>query len=95
MNKTKLIKQGVYLEYVTLVWNIIGVLLLIFIAPSTHSVALIAFGFDTLLEIGASIIVIWELTGIAESRQKVALRYLSIAFFLLGLYLLIQSIYNL
>jgi len=90
-----LLRQGKLLEYATLGWNIMGVVVLIFITPNAHSVALIAFGFDTLLEIGASTIVIWELNGTNGERQKRALRLLSIAFFLLGVYLLIQSTFNL
>lgn len=95
MDHQKLVKKGIYLEYATLTWNIAGVILLGWIAPAVHSVALIAFGFDTLLEIGASMVVIWELTGVPGSRQKRALIYLSISFLILGLYLLVQSGYNL
>ena len=95
MNNTKSISLGINLEYATLAWNIIGVFLLSVIAPTSHSVALIAFGFDTLLEIGASTVVIWELSGMPGSRQKKGLKYLSIAFLCLGIYLSIQSSYNL
>jgi len=95
MIDNKSINRGINLEYATLAWNVVGVILLSVIAPSTRSVALIAFGFDTLLEIGASTVVIWELTGKPGSRQKKALKYLSIAFLCLGLYLSIQSSYNL
>jgi divalent metal cation (Fe/Co/Zn/Cd) transporter len=61
----------------------------------THSVALIAFGFDTMLEIGASTIVIWELNGNNAKRQKMGLKLLSISFFLLGIYLITQCTFNL
>ncbi len=62
---------------------------------ATHSVALIAFGFDTMLEIGASTIVIWELNGNNAKRQKMGLKLLSISFFLLGIYLITQCAFNL
>lgn len=94
MEFSSLLRQGKFLEYVTLGWNIIGVAVIFSIAPQAHSVALIAFGFDTLLEIGASTIVIWELNGTGGKRQKPALRLLSIAFFVLGIYLVIQSTLN-
>lgn len=58
MYNQRYIKIGILLEYSTFAWNIIGVILLVLIVPQTHSVALIAFGFDTLLEIGASTVVI-------------------------------------
>jgi divalent metal cation (Fe/Co/Zn/Cd) transporter len=89
-----LLRQGKLLEYATLGWNIIGVFVLILAIRSSRSLALIGFGFDTLLEIGASIIVIWELNGIGGKRQKIALTLLSLSFFLLGIYILVQSLSN-
>ena len=50
-----------------------------------HSVALAAFGLDSLLEIGASTIVPWELSSIGgATRQARGLRLLSGAFLALG-----------
>jgi divalent metal cation (Fe/Co/Zn/Cd) transporter len=94
MNNSLLLRRGKLLEYATLGWNIIGVIVLAMVAPVANSVALIAFGFDTLLEIGASTIVIWELNGASSKRQKPALRLLSTAFLTLGFYLVIQSTLN-
>jgi divalent metal cation (Fe/Co/Zn/Cd) transporter len=90
-----LLRKGKYLEYATLGWNVIGVLVLIIAVRGINSIALIGFGFDTLLEIGASIIVIWELNETGDKRQTLGLTLLSIAFFSLGIYILIQSILNL
>ncbi|HMG82640.1 MAG TPA: cation transporter [Ferruginibacter sp.] len=89
-----LLRKGKFLEYATLGWNVIGVFVLIMAVRNIHSIALIGFGFDTLLEIGASIIVIWELNGTGDKRQRVGLRSLSIAFFALGIYIFIQSVAN-
>ena len=61
-------RAGIALEVVTLLWNIVGVVLLAFLAYRSASVALLAFGLDSLIEIGASIVVIWELSG-AEVHQ--------------------------
>ncbi|HTB52328.1 MAG TPA: cation transporter [Ferruginibacter sp.] len=90
-----LLQKGKLLEYATLGWNIIGIVVLITAVRGIHSIALIGFGFDTLLEIGASIVVIWELNETEKKRQKIGLQLLSIAFFALGVYILIQSILNL
>jgi divalent metal cation (Fe/Co/Zn/Cd) transporter len=91
---TSLLRKGKLLEYATLAWNIIGVLVLIIAVRNSRSIALIGFGFDTLLEIGASIIVIWELNGVGSKRQRVGLSLLSVLFSLLGIYILLQSISN-
>lgn len=95
MPSLSLLRQGKFLEYATLCWNIIGVVVIFNIAPMVHSVALIGFGFDSLLEIGASIIVLWELNENVGKRRKRALQLLSISFFSLGVYILIQNIFKL
>jgi hypothetical protein len=41
--------------------NVVGVVVLAITAVSARSVALAGFGLDSLIEIGASIVVIWEL----------------------------------
>ena len=46
--------RGFSLEYVTLGWNLIGVVILAIAAISLKSVALAGFGLDSLIEIGAS-----------------------------------------
>ncbi len=90
-NATKLLQRGINLEYATLGWNVLGVAVLAWTAPAAHSVALVGFGFDTLLEIGASTVVLWELRGTGGTRQARGLRLLSGAFLVLGLYLLAQT----
>jgi divalent metal cation (Fe/Co/Zn/Cd) transporter len=60
-------------------------------AVSARSVALAGFGLDSLIEIGASVVVVWELTGTGESRQRQALRLIGGAFALLALHLLVQG----
>jgi len=39
-------------------------------ALRSHSVALAGFGLDSLIEIGASTVVLWELAGTGEKRQR-------------------------
>lgn len=63
----------------------LGVAVLAGVAPAAHSVALVGFGFDTLLEIGVSTVVLWELRGTGGTRQARGLRLLSGAFLVLGL----------
>jgi divalent metal cation (Fe/Co/Zn/Cd) transporter len=76
---------------VTLAWNVAGVAVLGVLAYWEASVALLAFGLDSLIEIGASTVVIWELRGQGAARQRSALRLIGWAFVLLATYLLVQS----
>ncbi|MFG2125367.1 cation transporter [Streptomyces sp. NPDC048710] len=86
-----LVRRGLALEYATLSWNVIGTVVLAVAAITARSVALAGFGLDSLIEIGASIVVIWELSGTGEDRQRRALKLIGVGFALLAVYLLVQS----
>jgi divalent metal cation (Fe/Co/Zn/Cd) transporter len=88
----RLLRLGFALEWFTLAWNVVGVTLLAWLAVRSASVALAGFGLDSLIEIGASIVVIWELSGSGEARQRRALRLIGVAFLALAAYLLAQSV---
>jgi divalent metal cation (Fe/Co/Zn/Cd) transporter len=89
--RTRLVRRGFALEYATLGWNLIGIAILAVAAISAKSVALAGFGLDSLIEMGASTVVIWELSGSGQARQRFALRLIGIAFAALAVYLLVQS----
>jgi divalent metal cation (Fe/Co/Zn/Cd) transporter len=86
-----LLRRGRVLEGITLGWNVAGIAVLAVAAVAARSVALAGFGLDSLIEIGASIVVLWELSGTGEDRQRRALRLIGGAFLALALYLTVQS----
>ncbi|QMU76892.1 cation transporter [Streptacidiphilus sp. PB12-B1b] len=90
-DRSRLLRRGFALEYATLSWNVVGIVVLTVAAVSARSVALAGFGLDSLIEIGASTVVIWELSGAGVDRQRRALRLIGGAFALLAFYLLAQS----
>jgi divalent metal cation (Fe/Co/Zn/Cd) transporter len=85
------LRRGFVLEYVTLGWNVVGIVILTIAAVSARSVALAGFGLDSLIEIGASTVVLWELSGTGEHRQRRALRLVGGGFGLLAVFLVVQS----
>ena len=89
--RSALLRRGFALEYMTLAWNVAGIVVLAIAAISARSVALAGFGLDSLIEIGASTVVIWELSGTGEERQRRGLRLIGYAFAALAVYLLVQS----
>jgi divalent metal cation (Fe/Co/Zn/Cd) transporter len=89
--RAALLRRGFALEYVTLAWNVVGIFVLAIAAFLARSVALAGFGLDSLIEIGASTVVIWELSGAGEERQRRGLRLIGYAFAALAVYLLVQS----
>lgn len=86
-----LLKRGLYLEYLTLGWNVVGAAFIIVAAVKARSVALAGFGLDSLIEIFASAIVVWQLTNVGHDRERTALRLIGGAFFALALYVLVQA----
>ena len=91
LDHDRLLRTGFVLEWITLAWNVVGVVVLAFLAITSASTALAGFGLDSFIEIGASTVVLWELSGSGAKRQKRALRLIGVAFLLLALYLLAES----
>lgn len=91
MTTTVLLRRGVVLERITLAWNVVGIVVLGVAAVMARSVALGGFGLDSLVEIGASTVVLWELTGTGATRQRRALRLIGAAFLILATYIAVQS----
>jgi divalent metal cation (Fe/Co/Zn/Cd) transporter len=89
----RLLRRGFVLEGFTLGWNVVGVVVLAIAAVRARSVALAGFGLDSLVEIGASTVVIWELSGSGEHRQRRAVRLIGVAFVVLAIYISVQSVY--
>lgn len=90
--RVALLRRGRALEAGTLAWNVAGLAVLAVAALRARSVALAGFGLDSLIEIGASTVVLWELAGVGEQRQRRALRLIGVAFAALAGYLAVQTI---
>lgn len=89
--RERLLDRGRKLEAATLGWNVIGVFVLAYAAIQAKSVALAGFGIDSLIEIGASTVVLWELADVNAERQPRAMHLIGVAFVGLAVYLGIQS----
>jgi divalent metal cation (Fe/Co/Zn/Cd) transporter len=89
--RSELLRHGLRLEYATLGWNVVGLAVLAVAAVAARSVALAGFGLDSLMEIGASVVVVWELSGADAARERRALRLIGIAFLALAAYLALQA----
>ena len=87
----RLLRRGVILEYATLWWNVVGVAVLGVLAARARSVALLGFGLDSLIEVGASTVVLWELGGEDPRRERRALGLIAWGFVSISLYLAVQS----
>jgi len=90
-DRHRLVRRGLALEYATLGWNVVGVVVVGIAALDAHSVALAGFGLDSLIEVFASVVVVWELTDAGEAREQRALRFIGLAFFALAVYIVAQA----
>jgi divalent metal cation (Fe/Co/Zn/Cd) transporter len=88
-----LARRGLRLEYATLGWNVVGSGVVLAAAAFARSVALAGFGLDSLIEIVASLVVVWQLKGAQRHREGRALRIIGFAFLLLAAYIAAQSSY--
>jgi len=99
MNVDRLYKRGLCLEYFTVGYNILEAIVSIVFGSIAGSIALIGFGLDSIVESLSGLVLIWRLrqhgkiSEEAEERiEKRAARFVAITFFILGAYVLFESI---
>lgn len=89
-----LLRHGLRLEYTTLGWNVVGCVIVLIAAQNARSVALAGFGLDSVIEIFASVVVVWQVRGTATAEQeRRSMRLIGGAFTALAVYVLAQSSY--
>lgn len=87
-------RRGLTLIWLTIAWNVLEVVITIGLGIAAGSIALIAFGTDSLVEVFASLVVVWHARDLATTirRTRRSLQLIASAFFVLGLLLLAGSI---
>jgi divalent metal cation (Fe/Co/Zn/Cd) transporter len=95
----RLYKKGLLLEYFTVGYNILEAIASIVFGSIANSIALIGFGLDSVLESLSGLVLVWRLkqhgkiSGTIEERiEKRAIKFVAITFFILGLYVLLESV---
>jgi divalent metal cation (Fe/Co/Zn/Cd) transporter len=98
-SSSHLYRRALRLEYATIGWNIGEVVFTIWLGIVAGSLALIAFGTDSIVEVFASSVVVWHLrpgqAGDRPHRTKRALRLVSVAFAALAVALAVAGIRDL
>ncbi len=98
-----LLKQGLWLEFISIAWNLAEAVIAVVLGSNAGSTALIGFGFDSLIETLSAIIVGWRLQieangGSLESMEKAEIMASKIAgylLFTLAAYVLVDSMQRL
>ena len=91
-------RRGRRVQWATVVWNMGEVVVTIALGITAGSLALIAFGLDSLVEVFASLVVVWHMSARGDSRpvhrDRRALRLVAAAFAVLAVYLFVASIHS-
>jgi divalent metal cation (Fe/Co/Zn/Cd) transporter len=94
----KTAKQKVlFLEYATILYNMVEGAVSIAASLATGSVALFAYGLESGIEVFSSVVAVWYLKGDGETRRKGSLKMLGSALILFALYVLftvVESMIN-
>jgi divalent metal cation (Fe/Co/Zn/Cd) transporter len=89
-------RVGIRLEFLTVGWNAIEAVVAIGAGAAAGSVALVAFGLDSVVEVSAALVVLWQLFGdVPEDRERRALRLIGGSFFALAAYVTLSSLVDL
>ena len=91
--RSEQLRLGRRLEYFTLSWNLAEAAVAVCAGLLAGSIALIGFGFDSLIESLSGSILLWRLHGIEgeEQRERLAQRMVGGSFFLLALYVAFEA----
>jgi len=98
-NLKVLYRKGLLLEYFTVAYNTLEAAAAIVFGKMANSIALIGFGLDSIVESLSGIVLIWRLHKHGkiseEEEEKVerkAMKFVASTFFILGAYVLYQSL---
>ena len=69
-NRTELVRQAFWLEWLTIAWMVIEAIVAIASGLEAHSITLLAFGLDSVIELISAGVLIWRLTIELRYGQK-------------------------
>jgi divalent metal cation (Fe/Co/Zn/Cd) transporter len=97
--RDRLVRRGIALEVFTLVWMTVEAAVAVAAGVAAGSVALVAFGIDSVIELFAAFVVLRtfraEQSGRTDRREEQAVRAIGVTFFLLAAYIVSDAAYTL
>lgn len=99
-NREALVRRGQHLEYFTVAYNSLEGVLAILMGLVAGSIALVGFGFDSVIEVTSGAVLIWRLRAdVDEERRErieaIALRCVGVCFLALAAFVTYDSIASL
>ena len=99
-SRADLVKRGRYLEYFTIGYNSLEGLIAVAAGLAAASIALVGFGFDSLIEVTSGVALLWRLhADVDENRRErveaISLRIVGVCFLVLAIYVSYDSVKSL
>ncbi len=85
-------QRALWLEYLTIGWNSIEAVVAVAFGVAARSIALIGFGLDSLVEVFAASVVVWQLRGVSREREERGLKLIALSFFGLAAYVTVEAV---
>jgi divalent metal cation (Fe/Co/Zn/Cd) transporter len=95
-NRSTAVRRGQWLTWATIIYNSLEAVLSVGAGLVAGSVALVGFGFDSLIEVSSSVAGLWRLRSDATPAarahaERISLRIIGICFLLLATYVSIEA----
>ena len=89
--RAAIVRRGRRLEYLTIGWNSLEAIISIGAGIVAGSIALVGFGFDSVIEVSSGAVLLWRLVS-GEHREQLALKLVGISFLALAAYIAIDAV---
>jgi divalent metal cation (Fe/Co/Zn/Cd) transporter len=84
-----------FLARATVGWNCLEAAVAVGAGVVAGSVALVGFGLDSAVEVGSALVILWQMRGASEERERRALRLIALSFWGLAFYVAVQAVLDL
>jgi divalent metal cation (Fe/Co/Zn/Cd) transporter len=96
-------RTALWLVGATLAYNVLEAVIAIWSGAEADSIALLGFGFDSVIECAAALVLFWRLSKEArgargeelETTERRVHQFVGVTFFLLALYVVVQAVWTL
>jgi divalent metal cation (Fe/Co/Zn/Cd) transporter len=88
-------RRGFVLAYLSMAWMTVEAVVAVAAGFAAHSIVLVGFGLDSVIEFFAAGVVVWQLRGVDETRERQATRLIGSTFLVLAAYVAFQAIRDL
>ena len=100
VERARVVRRGRYLEYFTIGYNSLEGLIAVAAGLLAGSIALVGFGFDSLIEVTSGALLLWRLHADVDEVKRerveaISLRLVGVCFIVLALYVIQNSIWSL